>query len=324
MLNLFIDTNIFLNFYSYSSDYLNKLEQLKALLEAKQIQLFLPTQVIDEFNRNRDANLKEILKNLNSFPTELKIPVICQDLVEMKNVQEHLTNLSEARKRLVETVCRQIKSRTLKADTLIADIFSVSNVLTITSSLIDLARIRFDLGNPPGKYNSYGDAVNWEALLANVPENIDLYFVGRDKDYISVLEPSEFNSFLCSEWRKKKKSDIFFYDLLSKFLKDKFPDFKITDEEVKEEKTAAEQLPSGSLTGIPITRSYAFNPEIIARLAAKDVRLSALLESGAFQRLLEEDQRIMDFINKYPETLDRIKQILRSGDEIQRKLDNTK
>ena len=31
--------------------------------------------------------------------------------------------------------------------------------------------------NPPGKDNKYGDAINWECLLYNVPNEEDLYFI---------------------------------------------------------------------------------------------------------------------------------------------------
>ncbi len=76
MKNVFIDTNILLSFFSYSTDHLNKLEELVELIKNKKVRLFLPQQVIDEFNRNRDVKLKEVLKNLNAFSTDLKSPVV--------------------------------------------------------------------------------------------------------------------------------------------------------------------------------------------------------------------------------------------------------
>jgi hypothetical protein len=44
------------------------------------------------------------------------------------------------------------------------------------------------LGNPPGKPGSCGDAVNWEALLQGCPNGEDLELVSEDRDYASPLD----------------------------------------------------------------------------------------------------------------------------------------
>ena len=42
------------------------------------------------------------------------------------------------------------------------------------------AVMRTRLGNPPGKSESVGDAMNWETLLIAVPEGTELYLVSED------------------------------------------------------------------------------------------------------------------------------------------------
>ena len=68
------------------------------------------------------------------------------------------------------------------------------------------AAMRSRLGNPPGKNESVGDAVNWETLLSTVADGTALYLVSEDKDYRSPLSENVFNEFLLDEWQTKKKS----------------------------------------------------------------------------------------------------------------------
>ena len=56
--------------------------------------------------------------------------------------------------------------------------------------------MRARLGNPPGKNETVGDAMNWETLLITVPDGTALYLVSEDKDYRSHLSEGVFNEFL--------------------------------------------------------------------------------------------------------------------------------
>src|SRR6185369_13924896 len=96
--------------------------------------------------------------------------------------------------------------------------------------LIALARNRFDFGNPPGKNNSYGDALNWESLLNKIPDSEPLYFISGDTDYYSALDADSFTGFLRQEWELKKESEIHSYKRMSEFFNGKFPHIKIATE----------------------------------------------------------------------------------------------
>jgi len=90
-----------------------------------------------------------------------------------------------------------------------------------------------EIGKPPGKKGSIGDAINWEALINCAPKE-DIYFVSDDQDYCSKVDDSKFNRYLLDEWANIKTTTLHFYKRLSPFFKDKFPDIKLTGELEKE------------------------------------------------------------------------------------------
>lgn len=60
MKNLFIDSNIWLSLYHFTSDDLTQFEKLKDFLD-KDIRLWIPHQVYDEVLRNREAKIQDLL-----------------------------------------------------------------------------------------------------------------------------------------------------------------------------------------------------------------------------------------------------------------------
>jgi len=236
MLNVFIDTNVFLNFYSFTSEHLNKLKSLVDLIKSKNIQLLLTEQVVDEFNRNRETKLSEALRYIEDLVPNVGGSLSTHDIDEIKDIKRHVEELNKISKKLHKKMKEQIKNQSLPADKLIYEIFEITDVIPVSIDILNKAKIRFDRGNPPGKRGSYGDVINWELLFATLPDKSDLYFIGGDKDYKSVIEPSEFSPFLKKEWKKKKNGVIYYHELVSSFIKDKFPNIKITNEDVEEEK----------------------------------------------------------------------------------------
>ena len=69
----------------------------------------------------------------------------------------------------------------------IREIFSAIKVGAVSPSLIERAQLRSDVGNPPGKKDSLGDAINWEWLLEQEIEFWDdeLIIISADGDYES-------------------------------------------------------------------------------------------------------------------------------------------
>jgi predicted nucleic acid-binding protein len=234
MLHLYIDTNAYLSFYHLTSDDLEELRKLIALIDNDQITLHLPEQTFDEFNRNRDVKIADALKRFKEEKLNNQFPQICKDYVEFDRMREAIKEFDRNKSELLKKITEAVFNHSLAADRLTSDLFAVAHNYETPVGMIESARIRYDLGRPPGKNGSYGDAINWETLLDVVPEGEDLYFVSDDKDFYSEIDPSYFNSYLLKEWEEDKSSNIYSYRRISGFLKDKFPEIKIASDYEKD------------------------------------------------------------------------------------------
>ena len=229
-MQVFIDTNVFLSFYRYTRRDLKSLEKLVKLIEENSITLIITEQVITEFYRNRENTILDSINNF-SFKNSL-IPSIFDGYSESKELHEAL----ERTKKLKDIIENQLRidiiNKKLQADILIEKIFSIADVLEITDIVIEKARNRYTIGNPPGKKGSFGDAINWEALLLNKNHN-DLVFISEDKDYKSNFDDNKINNFLEMEWNNYTNSSIILYKGINDFLKIHLPDINLIDQNEK-------------------------------------------------------------------------------------------
>ncbi len=235
-MNLFIDTNIFLDFYHFSDEDLDKLTDLKNLIAADKITLLSSEQVENEFYRNREKEIQKTLHHLQKKDFDISLPKICEGYEETKQIRKLISECGQNRKKLLENLQNDIANNSLKADVLIKDIFSSAKKYLIDDEILQKAKRRFDIGNPPGKDKSYGDAINWEILLKNCPAAEDLHFVSGDSDYGSPLNETKLSSFLLDDWHKENTGKIIYYKSLVIFFRSNFPGIKITDEDIKDAK----------------------------------------------------------------------------------------
>ncbi len=233
-MNLYIDTNIFLTFYHLTNDDLDELEKLALLIESDRITLYLPEQTINEFNRNRDKSIHDAISSLKEQKISSRYPQISKTYTEYPLLLEAHKNFEKHKNKIITQIENDAREYKLNADILIKRIFESAKEIKITNSLVEKAKLRYDLGNPPGKGKSYGDAINWESLILDVDEDEDLCLVSDDSDFISLLNKKELNHYLKNEWETKKNSSIAFHKTLSRFFKDKFPEIKLLDELQKE------------------------------------------------------------------------------------------
>lgn len=228
--HIFIDTNIYLNFFHYSKDDLEELNKLIVLMDNDKVELYLPRQVLDEFYRNRDTKIADALNRFNQSKLDNQFPQFCKEYEEYNSLKKIIKEYNKEKQALQKRVMIEIEASSLKADTLTANLFRKATFFETTQELFEKAKLRFDLGNPPGKNKSYGDALNWETLLENVEDSQDLYFIADDKDYNSQIDKSKFNTFLNIQWQNKKSSQIKYYNSLTDFFKEIFPDIKLATE----------------------------------------------------------------------------------------------
>ena len=244
-MNIFIDTNIFLSFYHLTNDDLEELRKLKALLESGQVVLYLPEQTIDEFRRNRETKIAAAMKHLDEQKLNFQFPAFCRDYEEYDVLQKHKTDLEKSQSFLVEKINKDIESHSLKADHVIGELFDKAKIIRMSPNFTSKAKLRMDIGNPPGKNGSLGDAIIWESLLEYVPNSKVLHFITEDRDYFSLLQKDKPKEFLLREWRQKKDSELFFYRHLAAFFGQHYPAIKFASE-IEQELTMQEFVLSGS------------------------------------------------------------------------------
>jgi len=233
-MNIFIDTNIFLSFYHFTSDDLEELKKLGVLLKERRIRLFLPGQIIHELNRNRENKIADALKKLREQKLSLQFPQFCKEYSEYEALRALQGRYSKVHDELIKSVVADIKTQSLKADAVIQELLKLGDRLSIDDAIRKQARIRMEMGDPPGKRGSLGDALSWETLLKYAPNGENLYFITDDKDFASPLDPDAFNAFLRAEWIERKKSQLISFRSLSSFFQEHFPQIVLASELEKE------------------------------------------------------------------------------------------
>ncbi len=234
--SLYLDANIYLSFYHLSNEDLEELEKLTLLTKSKEITLYLPEQTKNEFYRNRDSKIADALKRFDENKLNNIFPQITKDYVdEYKSMKEAIKIFEKCKQDILTKTKEDTARNNLRADKTIKILFHHATVIDTTAELVELSKRRFDLGNPPGKGTSYGDALNWESLLSVIEDFDNFFFISDDNDYYSKIDNQTFNSFLLKEWDDKKPLTNFkYYRSLSKFFKEKYPKINFANEEKKE------------------------------------------------------------------------------------------
>lgn len=301
-MNLFVDANIYLDFYHFSNDDLDELKKLVDLVNKGEITLILTSQVIDEVKRNRDNKVADAYHQFQDSKISLNLPQICKSYPEFPKIMRVLNFLRDLKADLDAKLIGDINRRTLKADEIIDQLFRGASIID-SSKYLDKARIRFDLGNPPGKQRSYGDAITWTSLISDLVDKVNLFFVSDDIDYKSPLNKFLFHPFLLDEWKRSKRSDLFFYVKLSDFFKEHHKDIQLKVEEEKNE----------LISRLSSSPGFAYTHRVIARLSKyvsftdeqiKD--LSKIAVDNSQVKAILSDLDVKDFYQKMLESKDEI------------------
>ena len=203
-MHVFIDTNIFLNFYHFSKDELDELNNVFLSHTHGVANIHLTQQVCDEFRRNRENKIKDALKRFKEVNYVAQLPSFMKGYEEYDHIRTHCAELQQLAKSIMEKANQDITAHKLVADNLIDEIFTSSDNLTTTHEIFSEASMRVAIGNPPGKNNSIGDAINWILLLQSVPNNEDLHIISEDADYYSCISENFPQAEICKllKWVK--------------------------------------------------------------------------------------------------------------------------
>ena len=239
MLKVFIDTNIFLDFYSFSEKAIEELSKLIKLIEDEEIQLILSQNVIDEFHKNRIKKIYATTSSLdksNQMPLPTLLKQYKEECEEFKKAQQ---NLKEKYGILKNKLIEDVKKEQLSADKKIKEIFDKSKIIPVEWSILNNAEKRFLRKLPPRKNDSndsMGDAINWETLKKAIPENEDLHIISGDGDFWDSIEGQNdvAKYYLSKEWKAEKNGTLYVYAKIEDFFNKEFAAYNfVVDEEKK-------------------------------------------------------------------------------------------
>lgn len=227
---LFIDTNIWLDFYRVRNE-----TGLGLLKHAEDISsdIIVTYQLEGEFKRNRQAAILEGMKELKP-PPQVPRPGIFSDAQASRVMAKHLKQVEAQVKKL-----RQKLARVLDNPAMYDQVYQACQRIfhreespivlgrndKLGDSIRRLAFRRFLHGCPPRKRGdtSIGDAFNWEWMIHCARKNTaELVIVSRDSDYGALFEDKTYvNDDLRQEFgeRVSKKRKLLVYHKLSDALK---------------------------------------------------------------------------------------------------------
>ncbi|MBS1724705.1 MAG: DUF4935 domain-containing protein [Armatimonadetes bacterium] len=233
-LYVFIDANILLAFFEYSEDDLAAVRTLIEGFKQKKVIPITTRQLRDEVFRNRGIKINAALKSLREQGLDLKIPTVCKGYSEFEELKELQKQYSKKRSTLLKSVEEAVESRELLADKVIDEFFASVDLPQVSDALLERARRRIDLGNPPHKSNSIGDAVHWEHLLQEVPKGADIHLVSGDKDFASERGSDNLHEYLADEWARLKEGNAYLYRSLRSFFQAKLPGINLPSDLVRQ------------------------------------------------------------------------------------------
>jgi hypothetical protein len=243
---LFVDTNIYLDFYRAGGEAgLTLLEHIQTVSDL----LIITDQVEVEFLNNRQRVISEALKQLITPPMPLFVPAYLQKSRTAKAIERNKGQIRRGIETLKDRFAKLLENPS-KNDPLFKTVkkaFSKMTPLNLKfakdkrAPIFDAALRRFQRGFPPRKKQDYsiGDAINWEWVLDCAKSfSLDVLIVARDGDF-GLYQKGYLNDFLASEFKSITKRKAELVPTLSKALKKL--GIKVTPAEEKEEQSILAQ-----------------------------------------------------------------------------------
>ena len=214
---IFIDTNIYLDFYRYRKSDIS-LKYLE-LFEKHKDKIITSSQVEMEFKKNRQVALLETIGKLKGIDSsDITLPTIllqtkAADMVNEK--KKAISKHQQVLKTRIEKILKNPKFNDQVYKSLEKIFTNDSNINLnreneLRFNIRDLAKKRFELGYPPrkDKDTSYGDAINWEWIIYCAQNfSKDIIIVSRDSDYgVNYSNEHILNDWLTQEFKQRVSS----------------------------------------------------------------------------------------------------------------------
>lgn len=202
---IFIDTNIFLDFYRYNKN--DNISNLKDEFK-KYFEYFINTkQSYDEFFRNREKTINEFIDTLKSQINPLYDGNFLSSLNGFEDYYKNMKLANKSIKCMIDK-CSELIFDFEKDPVYSLYLLFCHNTYDRTRDIIDRAIKRKYIGNPPtSNKNTCCDEIIWESILENCHD--DLIIVTRDKTF------NENYNFLKNEYNEKNGKKLLIVELIS-------------------------------------------------------------------------------------------------------------
>jgi hypothetical protein len=248
---VFIDTNIFLDYYRVKGG--DAAHRQLQMIERVKEHIITTYQVEMEYKKNRQAVILQTLQNMQKIDSALtnSAPLLLE--AQPTKMIKKLTKRITSQQAMLKEKVGKILSNPAYND----DVYKSAQRLFKTNSELNLnrnkdarytirrlAHKRFMLGYPPRKSGdtSVGDAVNWEWIIYCAKKrNDDVIIVSRDKDFgISHNGESYINDWLKQEFKQRvnQRKDVTLTQKLTDALEKLH--VSVTEEDKNEEQALIE------------------------------------------------------------------------------------
>jgi predicted nucleic acid-binding protein len=182
MTSIYIDTNVFLDFYQSATDRMGIFQELRARVDC----IVVPEQTVREFRRNRAARLIHLADQVEkSANVNVHTTAIVRELPEF----EKWVEARDAVKRHARAIATQLRTwaRDESSDPVYQEFVKLhvnGTTMSTPDDALAKAQARKLLGDPPTSPDKHtvGDEVIWETLLALCGN--DLIIVSRDRTFL--------------------------------------------------------------------------------------------------------------------------------------------
>jgi hypothetical protein len=267
---LFVDTNKLLDFYRARNEAgLSLLRHLEKLHE----HTITTFQVEMEFKKHRLEAIAESLRALRLEHDGLALPAFLQEAKTVQMIKKNLEDCSRRVNRLKKRVKAVVDNPPLNDEVYktVQRLFADQTELNLHRDHDQVLPIkrrawrRFITGAPPRKRTdtSFGDAINWEWILACVAiTNRDIVVVSRDSDYGTKMDNFVYpNDWLASEVKRiNKQRKLLVFDRLSDGLKELKVQVSAEEESEEDELTPKGTLESAYVPVSGVSGSAATGP----------------------------------------------------------------
>ena len=275
---IFIDTNIYLDFYRLESREtgLAILEKIKKHNEI----IITGDQIGMEFKKNRQKVILDVYKGMKGPDwSKISLPPVLAESKASKALDKHKKEIirqsGKLRQRLHSVLTKPNAYdpvyRTMQQLLKSGGQYNLSRDKDIRLEVRELAEKRFKLGYPPKKAGdtSYGDAINWEWIIkCAAMDRVGVIIVTRDTDYGAYVD----GNIIINDWLKEEfrarigiKRKVVLTDRLSVAFK--ATNIQMTKKEEDEETKFVETKPSEDAT-----KPYMFWKKFIDNISVEDAK----------------------------------------------------